>query len=169
MVARHGPDWAADEEEGISINIGNAAQRSGVPPKTIRYYENSGLVRRAERDGNGYRQYEKAGVQTLRFIKRARSLGFSVREVASLLELWRDRDRKSADVQALALGRINQIEFTVKELKSPKSALNHLMENCQGDERPDCPIIDARAENSKRQTFPKGLSGRCRNSNISAC
>lgn len=124
------------------MRIGDAAARSGVPAKTIRYYEGVGLIDPAGRRNNGYRDYDEADVRTLRFISRARALGFSVREVAGLLELWRDRSRASADVRDVALRHVTEIDRRIADLQSLRRTLTDLVERCHGDERPDCPILD---------------------------
>jgi MerR family copper efflux transcriptional regulator len=126
---------------GIALNIGEAAARSGVPAKTIRYYESIGLIRPATRAANGYRAYGDADVQTLRFVNRARSLGFSVKDVASLLALYRDKSRHSADVKAVALRNIADIDRKIAELRTMRATLLELTEKCHGDHRPDCPIL----------------------------
>lgn len=127
------------------MNIGTAAERSGVPAKTIRYYESVGLIQPAERTAAGYRVYGKHDVETLRFVQRARSLGFSVEEVGNLLALWRDRSRSSAEVKALARHRVEDIDRKIAELTEMRETLLHLMERCHGDERPDCPILQGLA------------------------
>lgn len=124
------------------MNISAVAEKSGLPPKTIRYYESIGLIRPAERQGNGYRSYAAADMRTLNFIKRARSLGFSVDEVRELLDLWRDKSRKSAAVKALAARHLQALDHKIEELRAVRKAVAHLLERCRGDERPDCPIID---------------------------
>jgi MerR family transcriptional regulator, copper efflux regulator len=124
------------------MHIGNVAERSGVPAKTIRYYESIGLIPSATRTGNGYRVYDELDLRTLQFIKRARGLGFPVNEVASLLALWHDRSRASAEVKQLAQKRIAHVERKIEELQTIKRALLDLAERCHGDDRPDCPIID---------------------------
>jgi MerR family transcriptional regulator, copper efflux regulator len=124
------------------MTIGRAAQRSGVPPKTIRYYESVGLVSPAARGENGYRAYGDKEVEVLRFINRARRLGFSLSEVEQLLALYRDRNRPSRKVKRLALQHIDDLDRKIAELKTIKKALRHLAEKCRGDERPDCPILD---------------------------
>jgi MerR family copper efflux transcriptional regulator len=124
------------------MNIGMVSQRSGVPAKTIRYYESIGLIRPAERRGNNYRDYSDADVQTLRFISRARSLGFSVKEVGALLTLWHDKHRTSHDVKALALRHVEEIDRKVAELQGMRRTLIGLAERCHGDDRPDCPILE---------------------------
>lgn len=124
------------------MRISDVADRSGLPPKTIRFYEDIGLVRPASRQGNGYRDYGDRDVQVLRFLKRARGLGFSVADCRNLLSLYQDRERASADVRALALHRVNEIDRKIAELLSMRDALTHLIERCHGDDRPDCPILD---------------------------
>ena len=124
------------------MKISDVADRSGLPPKTIRYYEDIGLVRPAVRQGNGYRDYDDRDVQMLRFLKRARGLGFSVADCRNLISLYQDRDRASADVKALARHRVEEIDRKIAELHSMRDALDHLIERCHGDDRPDCPILD---------------------------
>jgi len=127
---------------GENMNIGTVAERSGVPSKSIRYYESIGLINAAERRPNGYRSYSPHEMRTLAFIKRARSLGFSVEEVRDLLDLWRDRSRKSASVKAMAARHIEALERKIEELQSMHKALAELVRRCRGDSRPDCPILD---------------------------
>ena len=122
--------------------IGEVAERSGMPAKTIRYYEEIGLIGPAARAENGYRDYDEADVHTLRFVKRARGLGFSIRDCQELLSIYRDRNRASADVKTLALSRIDEIDRKMAELAGMRSTLATLAEKCHGDERPDCPILD---------------------------
>lgn len=124
------------------MNIGEAAARSGVPAKTIRYYEDIGLIRPQARGMNGYRVYGDPNVQQLRFIKRARRLGFSVEDCRSLLSLYEDRGRASADVKGLALERIAEIDAKLAELQQMRLHLTDLIEQCRGDEWPDCPILE---------------------------
>ena len=123
------------------MNIGDAAARSGLPPKTIRYYESIGLLV-ADRRRNGYRDYDDAHVHKLRFLHRARSLGFSVAECRSLLSLYEDRGRASADVKGLAMAKIADIDRKLAELQALRTTLGALAEACHGDDRPDCPILD---------------------------
>jgi Cu(I)-responsive transcriptional regulator len=123
------------------MNIGEAASATGVPAKTIRYYEAAGLLRPERSEGN-YRVYGDREIQTLRFIQRARRLGFSVKEVESLLQLWHDRARSSAQVRALASAHIAEIEAKIQELKRIRETLRKLVHRCHGDDRPDCPIIE---------------------------
>jgi MerR family copper efflux transcriptional regulator len=126
----------------MSITIGEASVRSGVPAKTIRYYEQIGLIGAAIRGDNQYRHYSAADVEMLRFIGRARRLGFSVHDLKQLVALYRDRGRASADVKALALQHIARIDRKLAELHTVRSALSHLAERCHGDGRPECPILD---------------------------
>lgn len=124
------------------MNIGEAAKHSGLTTKTIRFYEDIGLVPAAGRDSNGYRRYGEREVNQLRFVHRARSLGFSVEECRELLALYGDRERASADVKALAVARIRDIERKIEELEAMKATLEHLAERCHGDQRPNCPILE---------------------------
>lgn len=123
------------------MNIGTAARRSALPAKTIRYYEEIGLLRPARAD-NGYRDYSGDDIHRLKFLQRARGLGFSVEECRQLLSLYGDTHRASADVKALAATNLDQIEHKIAELQSLKTALTHLVQTCHGDARPDCPILD---------------------------
>lgn len=131
------------------MNIGEVAARSGVPAKTIRYYEEIGLIPPADRGTNNYRDYGAREVETLRFIQRARSLGFGVREVANLLELYRDRKRASHEVKKLAKQHIAEIERKIAELEAMRATLADLVARCHGDHRPDCPILADLAGDSR--------------------
>ena len=124
------------------MNIGEAASESGVPAKPIRYYESIGLIPPAVRAENGYRNYSPFDIETLKFIQHARRLGFSVKDVGGLLELWRDKSRTSADVKALALKHISDVEKRIAELQSIRNTLIDLTDRCHGDDRPDCPILE---------------------------
>ncbi len=123
------------------MQIGTAARKSGVPAKTIRYYESVGLIAAARRESSGYRAYDDLDVQTLRFIQRARGLGFSVRHVGDLLALWQDRGRHSAQVKALSKKHLEEIDAKIAALRGMRDTLEHLVERCHGDDRPDCPIL----------------------------
>ncbi len=123
------------------MNIGDAAERSGLPAKTIRYYEDIGLLK-PDRAGNGYRDYSTADVHRLRFLQRARSLGFSVEECRQLLSLYGDTHRESADVKAIATAKLDDIDRKITELEGLKKTLRQLVNSCHGNDRPDCPIID---------------------------
>lgn len=124
------------------MNIGTVAEGSGVSPKTIRYYESIGLVRSADRGSNGYRSYSLVDMRTLNFIKRARSLGFSVEEVRELLDLWQDKSRTSAAVKTLTTRHLDALDHKIEELMAMRKALADLVKRCRGDARPDCPILD---------------------------
>ena len=124
------------------MNIGEASRASGVSAKMIRYYEEVGLVAPAARSPAGYRRYAEADVQTLRFLRRARSLGFSVVQMRELLALWRDENRASADVKRLALAHAAALEHKAQAIAEMSQALRHLADRCDGDHRPGCPIID---------------------------
>ncbi|WP_330448241.1 Cu(I)-responsive transcriptional regulator [Paracoccus marcusii] len=123
------------------MNIGDAANRSGVSAKMIRYYERIGLIPTASRTASGYREYEPRDVHMLRFIARARDLGFSVAEITELLDLWRDRDRRSADVKALAQARVRDLRHKIAHLQDMADTLEELANACAGNERPNCPIL----------------------------
>lgn len=124
------------------MNISDAAKHSGVPPKTIRYYESIGLIDQPLRSENGYRAYRDEDVHGLRFVQRARSLGFSVQDCRQLLALYKDPGRASADVKAMAELRIAEIDQKVKELTSMRTTLSHLAAHCHGNDKPACPILD---------------------------
>ena len=124
------------------MNIGEAAQASGVSAKMIRYYEHNGLIPPAARSGSGYRVYSAQDVHMLRFVRRARDLGFSVDAIGELLGLWRDRSRHSADVKRLALAHVESLRRKIAELEAMAGTLEDLAANCSGDHRPDCPILD---------------------------
>lgn len=124
------------------MTIGHAAARSGVPPRTIRFYEELGLVKPADRLANRYRGYDESNVQTLRFIRSARDLGFSLREIDKLLALYRNRRRASEDVKRLALAHVAELDHKITELTRIRDTLADLARRCRGDQRPDCPILD---------------------------
>ena len=123
------------------MNIGQAARHSGLSAKMIRYYESIGLLKPAHRSDSGYRLYSDDDLHTLAFIKRSRDLGFSLEEVGKLLTLWQDRQRASGDVKALAREHIEQLNQKIRELTGLRDTLQELVESCQGDHRPDCPIL----------------------------
>jgi Cu(I)-responsive transcriptional regulator len=123
------------------MNIGEAARASGVSAKMIRYYEETGLIPAAGRSRSGYRTYGPKEVQTLRFIRRARDLGFPMEKVADLLTLWQDRSRASADVKHLAEAHVAALEARIAEMLAMQATLRHLVHACAGDDRPDCPIL----------------------------
>ena len=128
-------------------NIGEAAVASGVTAKMIRHYEEGGLIPKASRTQSGYRLYNDKDVHMLRFIRHARNLGFSIKRIEELLDLWRDQDRESKHVKALAMEHIRELDAKVDELLSMKSELQKLIDSCQGNNRPDCPIISRLALN----------------------
>ena len=123
------------------MNIGQAAERSALPTKTIRYYEEIGLLKPARR-ANGFRDYGENDVHELRFIARARGLGFSVEECRHLLALYRDKGRASAEVRETASTHIKLIRSKILELQSMEATLSRLIEQCAGNDRPECPILD---------------------------
>ena len=123
------------------MNIGEASRQSNLPAKTIRYYEDIELLKPA-RAGNGYRDYSNDDVHRLRFLQRSRSLGFSIEECRSLLSLYEDDQRASSEVKAIAMKKIGEVEQKISELESLKMTLSLLAENCHGDDRPECPIIE---------------------------
>ena len=123
------------------MNIGEASKSSGVSAKMIRYYESIGLIPAAGRTVAGYRVYTMTEVQLLRFIRRARDLGFSVEKIEELLALWQDRSRQSADVKQIALQQIAGLEVRIGEMQAMMDTLRHLADACCGDHRPDCPIL----------------------------
>jgi MerR family transcriptional regulator, copper efflux regulator len=123
------------------MKIGQASAATGVSQRMIRHYESIGLIGKAARRDSGYRDYDDRDVHTLRFIRRARDMGFPIEEIAKLLALWQDRGRASADVKALALARAAELKRKARELDDMRRTLEHLAANCHGDERPDCPIL----------------------------
>ncbi|HEV7371372.1 Cu(I)-responsive transcriptional regulator [Arenibaculum sp.] len=123
------------------MNIGDAARASGVSAKLIRYYESIGLIPEAGRTASGYRVYTATDVNLLRFVKRARSLGFSIERIQVLASLWLDRDRSSAEVKRIAQEHVADLDAKIAELRSMRDALGELMRTCHGDGRPDCPIL----------------------------
>ncbi len=124
------------------MNIGALAKTTGIAAKTIRYYESVGLLAAPARSEGNYRVYGERDEATLRFVQRARHLGFSIKEVGDLVALWRDQHRASADVRALATAHLGEIERKLGELEAMRATLRHLIRRCHGDTRPDCPIID---------------------------
>lgn len=122
------------------MNIGEVADRSGLPPKTIRYYEDIGLVRPLRHD-NGYRAFREHDLHKLAFLGRARTLGFSIEDCRTLLGLYEDETRESAQVKAVAEEHLEAIDEKIRQLRSMRATLSHLVEACHGDHRPDCPIL----------------------------
>lgn len=132
------------------MNIGTVSKKSGLPAKTIRYYEEIGLLRPDRRD-NGYRDYSATDVHRLRFLQRSRGLGFSVEECRQLLSLYGDRTRESGDVKAIAETKLVQIDRKLAELQGLRDMLKSLVATCHGDHRPECPIIDGLSGTSVQQ------------------
>ncbi len=132
----------SDARRAGYVDIGAAARASGVSAKMIRHYEEIGLVPQAGRTSAGYRVYAPADVHRLRFVKRARDLGFSMAEIGRLLALWNDRRRKSSEVKRLAMKHVAELERKIAELQSMRGSLMELAHHCHGDHRPDCPILD---------------------------
>lgn len=122
------------------MNIGDVAARTGLPPKTIRYYEEIGLINPLRGD-NGYRQFRESDAHKLAFLGRARALGFSIEDCRDLLALWEDRTRASADVRAIARDHLTRIEAKIADLAAMRDTLSDLVRSCAGDHRPDCPIL----------------------------
>lgn len=133
------------------MNIGEVAERTGVPPKTIRYYEEIELIPSPARGANGYRSYTDEAVHTLRFVASARNLGFTVEQCRALLALYRDKGRASADVKRVAEEHIAAIDRKIEELGAVRKVLATLARRCQGDDRPDCPIIDELSRPPRRR------------------
>ena len=137
------------------MNIGQAAKASGVSSKMIRYYEQIGLIAPAHRSEAQYRTYEDADIHTLRFIRRARDLGFSVEQMKTLLALWHDRGRASGDVKAIALEHIAELDRKAAAIAAMTATLRHLASNCHGDDRPDCPILADFADAPPETALPE--------------
>jgi Cu(I)-responsive transcriptional regulator len=128
-----------------AMNIGDAARHSGVSAKMIRHYEGIGLIPKAARTYSGYRTYTANDVHTLRFVRQARNLGFSIKQIERLLGLWRNQRRPSSKVKALALEHVEELDQRIAELQEMKRTLQALAAHCHGDDRPDCPILDGLA------------------------
>jgi MerR family transcriptional regulator, copper efflux regulator len=135
----------AHHDKEVQMQIGEASRLSGVSSKMIRHYESIGLVPDADRRGSNYRDYGPEDVHRLGFVRRARDLGFSIEEIRELLRLWSDHGRSSRSVKALTLRHIKDLEAKIAALGEMRSALAHLVECCEGGDRPDCPIIDSLA------------------------
>lgn len=141
------------------MKIGETASASGISERMIRHYEKIGLIPAAHRRDSGYRDYDQRDVHTLRFIGRARDLGFPIEEIRQLLALWHDRERSSADVKALALARAFELKRKAMELDAMRQTLDRLAAECHGDERPDCPILhdlESAEQNSQQRSEPAG-------------
>ncbi len=123
------------------MTIGDAAKASGVNAKLIRYYESIGLIPEAGRTASGYRVYSDRDVNVLRFVKRARTLGFGIERIQKLVGLWQDRSRCSSEVKRIAMQHIDELEAKISELQAMRDTLHELADACHGDHRPDCPIL----------------------------
>jgi Cu(I)-responsive transcriptional regulator len=131
---------------GWPVNIGRAADLSGISAKMVRHYESLGLLPRVARTDSGYRQYSEADVHTLQFIKRSRDLGFSMAEIGELMTLWQNRRRTSASVKRIAQKHVDELAVRIEAMQSMQRTLRQLLHHCHGDERPDCPILDDLAQ-----------------------
>ncbi len=141
------------------MNIGEAARLSDVSAKMIRYYESLGLLPKVSRSDGGYRQYDEAAVHTLCFIRRARDLGFGIKEIEKLLGLWRNRRRASADVKRIAAAHAADLQRRIDEMQAMKRTLEHLAHGCHGDTRPECPILDDLAAGRSEPASRPGADG----------
>jgi len=142
------------------MNIGQAAQATGVTAKMIRYYESIELIPPSPRSDAGYRRYGEQDLHLLRFIRQSRRLGFSIEQIRQLLTLWQDRGRTSAQVKSLAQAHIVELEQRIAELATMRDTLKHLANHCHGDERPDCPILDGIASTDLLDTAAEGCHPR---------
>ena len=133
---------AADSPDDWPVPIGTAAQRAGVSARMVRHYEKLGLLTSVARTGSGYRQYTAADVHTLRFIRRARDLGFAIAEIATLMALWQDKTRASSQVKRLAQAHITTLSQRIADMQAMQRSLQTLVHCCHGDDLPDCPILD---------------------------
>ncbi len=136
----------ADARRAGLLNIGDAAKAAGASAKMIRHYETLGLLKRTRRSLGGYRLYDDTDVHTLRFIRRARDLGFSMADITRLLGLWQDRRRASAAVRRIAQAHISDLDRRIAEMQDLRRTLEHLVHHCHGDQRPECPILDDLAD-----------------------
>lgn len=142
------------------MNIGEAAEASGVTAKMIRHYEQIGLIRAAGRTGSGYRIYGPKDLSTLSFIRRARDLGFSIAQIRDLLALWQDRARASGDVKRIASEHIAEMKEKMRLLEDMVHTLEHLSAHCHGDERPDCPILEQLAAGTAGEACCRDIANR---------
>jgi Cu(I)-responsive transcriptional regulator len=134
-------------QEAAPVNIGSAAEQSGVSAKMVRYYESLGMLGKVRRTDSGYRQYSQTDVHVLRFIKRARDLGFSMAEITELVSLWNNKRRTSASVKRIAQKHTDELAQRIAALQEMQRTLSHLIHGCHGDSRPECPILDKLAGN----------------------
>jgi MerR family copper efflux transcriptional regulator len=137
------------------MNIGQASKSSGLSAKLIRHYESIGVTPKVSRTSAGYRTYSETDIHVLGFVKRSRSLGFSMKEIKKLVGLWRNKARASREVKQLAVSHIEEMEAKIHELKQMVSTLRHLAEHCQGNDRPDCPILDKLAHGASTKIAVK--------------
>lgn len=144
------PSRPDPQDRDYPVNIGDAAQRSGVSAKMLRHYESLGLLGRVARTDSGYRQYSAADVHTLRFIKRSRDLGFSMAEISELVNLWQNRSRASASVKRIAQRHVDELSTRIAAMQAMQRSLQDLLQHCHGDGRPDCPILDDLAGTAQR-------------------
>jgi MerR family copper efflux transcriptional regulator len=126
-----------------ALNIGEAARATGVSAKMIRHYEGVGLLPAPPRTDSGYRRYGETALASLRFVRHARDLGFSIEQIRALLGLWQNRRRPSRQVKALAEAHIAELEAKLRDLQAMKATLEHLVHCCHGDDRPECPILES--------------------------
>lgn len=147
------------------MNIGQASTATGVSTKMIRYYESVGLIRPADRTDSNYRDFGERDVRELQFIRRARDLGFSVDEIGHLLSLWRDRDRPSREVKAIAEKHVADLDARIAEMQAMADALRTLAKCCAGDDRPDCPILADLGEQGNGALHTTKHEGRFRRQN----
>jgi MerR family copper efflux transcriptional regulator len=142
------------------MNIGRAAELSGISAKMIRYYESVGLLKAARRAASGYRDYNDQDIAVLKFVQRSRAHGFSVKDIGDLLALWQRRSRSSAQVKSIAAHHIEDIDRRIAELQTIKATLSKLVDCCHGDERPECPILDDLASGAVAPIEPAPLRAR---------
>lgn len=142
------------------MNIGQASKATGVSTKMIRYYDEIGLVRPSARTDANYREYDEREINELRFIRRARSLGFSMAEITQLLSLWRDRQRPSREVKAIADRHLADLDARISEMQAMADTLRHLSHCCAGDDRPDCPILADLTDGAQPSSPKPGLRRR---------
>ena len=152
MAASEGTLEMAEARRAGFLNIGQAARRSGVSAKMIRHYESQGLLKAVRRTDAGYRIYDASDVHSLQFVRRARGLGFSMKEIDQLLGLWQNRRRSSGDVRRIAQRHIVDLDHKIHELQTMRRTLEDLVHRCHGDHRPDCPILEDLAGNEKSDT-----------------
>jgi len=153
------PELADARQHGLH-NIGQAAQLSGVSAKMIRHYESIGLIPPPSRTFAGYRLYNEADVHRLSFIRRARGLGFSIRQIEALLGLWDDRTRASVEVKRLAQAHVDELAAKIDEMQAMQRTLQHLAQRCHGDDRPECPILDNLASTTPAADDARAAPGR---------